>query len=61
MGVIEPQSVFIAVRLPQSVAAQLKEIANREHNGVAAVARRLLSAGLERETSNNLAQKRAKS
>lgn len=36
----------ILLRLPGSVLEELQEIAGREHNGVAAVVRRLLAVGI---------------
>ena len=45
----ENKNVAFIVKLPESVAKRIEEIANREKNPKAAVLRRLIIRGLENE------------
>jgi hypothetical protein len=46
----QPAAKQIGVRVPADLQIQLEAIARREHNGVAAVCRRLITAALAAES-----------
>jgi hypothetical protein len=44
-----PERTYISLRLPRTLAAELKSAALKEANSPSAVARRLIATGLSRE------------
>ncbi len=44
-----PHTAYLSLRIPRTLAADLKKAADREANSASAVARRLIATGLARE------------
>lgn len=43
---------YVSVPMPESLAARLRSVADRDYSSVAATARRLLAVGVARELAN---------
>lgn len=46
---VTPQTAYLSLRIPRTLAADLRRAASREANTQSAVARRLIAIGLQRE------------